>query len=589
MATTTTTTTSKLRMDVQRALIDKDFDRYALATSGVDKLVAALPAQVLEPLAPAHTVRKAQWDARVHYNALVADPFVSDSNGNSAKSVAYYVSAEYELMQVIFSKVRCDGRLTHVRASEFRACTHNLQPRLHWSWVVQSEGVRVQKLFQFPLSASRTENVSLQVAGRGLIVYSDGHSALVFLRAETDPLDATAWRQIYECSPLSQSAATLLVGAAFDDATEHFHVLATELIDDSDKDAVYRLHAIDVFSAAAAADDAMAVDSSASGVGLTHRATEVATLSSLPSFVSFRGSEVQVLVEGKYELMVEVATAAPAPAAPASAPETAHAVHKRHHDDSDFDDSLDEVLAKLPRAGIGYHGDISDTKHATELALDLSTPLEARFQKSSTPYSTLDEPLHSAGDSASRMAAARDGKLDVPTTESILGGFEECDDVDPNATAALVTLRLGATVAVHAQFEVNYRAFRFLCASAQLPSHAAPTLLFQHDVHGLVFASNASDALAHTATLPAFGFVQASKQQKKFLTVHPSGAFACIGEFEKRVFVYHGAASDATEAQSHTRKQHVLELGDHQLFGLRVVGDSAVLVLTPHHVVALTW
>lgn len=97
----------KPHMEVQRALIDKDFDRYALSSGGIEKQLAALSVRVLEPLAAAHIVRKAQWDARVHYNALIADPFLSDdvSNGN-AKSVAYFVSADYELMQVIYSQVR---------------------------------------------------------------------------------------------------------------------------------------------------------------------------------------------------------------------------------------------------------------------------------------------------------------------------------------------------------------------------------------------------------------------------------------------------------------------------------------------------
>lgn len=97
----------KQHMEVQRALIDKDFDRYALSTGGIEKQLATLPVRVLEPLDAAHTVRKALWDARVHYNALLTDPFLSDaaSSGN-AKSVAYFISAEYELMQVVFSKVR---------------------------------------------------------------------------------------------------------------------------------------------------------------------------------------------------------------------------------------------------------------------------------------------------------------------------------------------------------------------------------------------------------------------------------------------------------------------------------------------------
>uniref|UniRef100_K3WL13 Uncharacterized protein n=1 Tax=Globisporangium ultimum (strain ATCC 200006 / CBS 805.95 / DAOM BR144) TaxID=431595 RepID=K3WL13_GLOUD len=566
-------------MSVDRTLLDKDFDRYVLSTAGVEKQTAALPTSALVPLSAVQTVRKAQWDARVHYNALVADPFLSqgakDGEAQRQRSVAYYVSAEFELMQVIFSEV---------------------------------EGLKVQKLLQFTLCTSRDENASLQVAGRGLIAYSDGHGELVLVKSDGDPLNVNSWRILYECKPLGSSASTLLLGASFDEVSQQFHVLVTELIDYNDKDAVYRLHAISVYSAAAK----NAMDADVGGVvGLQHTATEIAVLASLPSYVSFTGSEALVLVEGKHELMVELSQAPSDAAMPDTAmfppnAELPHVPHKRHHDESDFDDELGELLAKLPRAGIGYQGDVSERKHSQDLALDIhEKPLEERFQKSSTPFSTLDEPLHSAPDDSARNAAerlAREGaKFEAPTPDSILGGFEECDDVDPNATAAVVRVQLASdnnNVVVQAKYDINCRKFRFLCQSARTPAAFAndTTFLFQNDVHGVIFQAveSASDAekqqvtLVHTATLPAFGFVQASKQEKKFMTFHATGAFACIGEFEKRLFIYHGAPSDAEEAKLHTCKQHVVELGDHQLLGLRVTNDRTILVLTAHHIVAIT-
>lgn len=465
---------------------------------------------------------------------------------------------------------------------------------------LQSEGVKVQKLYQFALCTGRNENVSLQVAGRGLIAYSDGQGSVVLLQADRDPLDAASWRTIYECIPLGNNTSTLLLGASFDEDRQRFHVLAAELIDYNDKDAVYRLHAIDVSSAASV--DSMDVDAGARR--LEHTATEIAVLSSLPSYVSFSGSNVLLLVEGKHELKVELVAPTEAESSAAvvspSNGETSHA-HKRHHDESDFDDDLGDLLAKLPRAGIGYHGDVSERKHSEELALDLhEKPLEERFQKSSTPYSTLDEPLHSAPDGSTRNAAerlAREGKFEAPTPDSILGGFEECDDVDPNATAAMLRVHLAAgQVVVHAKYDINCRKLRFLCQSARIQPLALDTaLLFQNDVHGVIFhSSELGDeqqqqiTLTHNATLPAFGFVQASKQEKKFMTFHPTGAFACIGEFEKRIFIYHGAPSGEDEVKNHTRKQNVVEVGDHQLLGLRITNDTTVLVLTAHHIVAIT-
>ncbi|POM81734.1 Hypothetical protein PHPALM_254 [Phytophthora palmivora] len=102
------------------------------------------------------------------------------------------------------------------------------------------------------------------------------------------------------------------------------------------------------------------------------------------------------------------------------------------------------LLSKLPRAGIGFPGDISKPKEPSELAsLTYNTPLSERFHKSSTPFSSVDVPLHGTPDISTRyrnesIGSNQDRPLEVPTAESILSGFEECDSGDPNAKASLL-------------------------------------------------------------------------------------------------------------------------------------------------------
>lgn len=452
---------------------------------------------------------------------------------------------------------------------------------------VQAGALMTTRIYTFPISTARQENVSLQVAGHGWIVYCDGHGTMYLLKAEdADELDTT-WTCEYECAPLGV-VPSLVLAASLDDAKQRCYLLAAEpLSTATDSDATFRLSSIEVFTVPSNSSDLMDVDGGT--VGWTHSATEVALVASLPSYVSLVKDHLIVLLEGTYSLSVEtkaVVSVVEAEPTSNSKGSSAASPRKRPHGEDDLDDDeMRELLAKLPRAGIGFHGDIKDVKDSSDLAsLDFNTPLASRFHKSSTPFSSVsDEPMVSASPAGAHgNASPRERPLEIPTAESILGGFEECDDRDPLAKAALVQLDLSEKVA-REQVEIDCKEYRFLCPSAGNASSSRPRLLFRNDVHGLVYdlevAASGALTLRHSATLPAFGFVQASKQEKKFLALDPEATFACIGEFEKRVFVYSGAATEQERA-SHTRKQFVVELGDQQLLGLQVVAPATILVLT---------
>ncbi|KAE9355197.1 hypothetical protein PF008_g4186 [Phytophthora fragariae] len=547
-----------MAMHVNRALVDQEFDRYVLATDGISKRVAALPVAPLAPLDADQSMRKAQWDSRVHYNALAADPFLGRSFD---AGVAYFVDAEYQIVQVVDHK---------------------------------TDGVKLEKIYSFPMLTGRQENVSVQVAGKGLVVYCDGHGTLHFLKAESDQ-EGAKWTAVYECAPWGV-VPLLLLGAFYDEQHQHIHAVVAEPLAGNEADGAFRLSMVGV--RAAVAGDGMEVDSGC--VGLEHTTAAIAVVSELPTYVSFSGPEVVLMVEGTHQLLMELMTEKKVQTAVNEAPAAAgkSSPHKRPHSEDDLDDEeMAVLLSKLPRAGIGFHGEITKPKEPNELAsLDFNTPLSERFHKSSAPFSSVDEPLHGAPDIATRyrkesIGSNQDRPLEVPTAESILSGFEECDSGDPNAKAALLLVNFEQKV-VQEQVDIDCMNFQFLAPSARVngSSDFKSTLLFRNDVHGVIFDLNVDLArltLRHATTLPAFGFVQASKQEKKFMSFHPTGSFACIGEFERRVFVYQGNVSEE-EREAHTRKQHVVELGDQQLLGLQIINDDTILVLTPTQVYSLS-
>ncbi|OWZ01259.1 hypothetical protein PHMEG_00027392, partial [Phytophthora megakarya] len=188
-------------MQVNRSLIDKDFDRYVLA-EGVAKYATALPMTVLPPLDAGQRMRKAQWESRVHHNALTADPFMSRSFG---ASVAYFVDADYHLVQVVGRK----------------------------------DGVKLEKIFSFPQLTTRLENVSVQVAGKGLIAYCDGQGTLHFLKAANDQ-EGAKWSVVYECAPWGV-VPLLLLGAFYDEQDQHIHAVVAETLSGNEADGAFRL------------------------------------------------------------------------------------------------------------------------------------------------------------------------------------------------------------------------------------------------------------------------------------------------------------------------------------------------------------
>ncbi|CAG8565862.1 5498_t:CDS:2 [Paraglomus brasilianum] len=126
-----------------------------------------------------------------------------------------------------------------------------------------------------------------------------------------------------------------------------------------------------------------------------------------------------------------------------------------------------------------------------------------------------------------------------------------------------------------------------------------PSVCLKHDVDGLVYAishnadnrsstSTSSSPLAidHVATFNAFGFVQASKREKRCMYHDPNHRFVVILEGSRHAFIY----------QSHGPKnihdqQLIVDVAGRasnaDIIGIQMVGDGIILVLTSKHLVLI--
>ncbi|CAK4670757.1 hypothetical protein LEN26_011418 [Aphanomyces euteiches] len=415
--------------------------------------------------------------------------------------------------------------------------------------VQQSPGeIQVTKLLSFPDLATtpwekRFDNPSLRFVAGHMGILADGTGKLIlfgYLQGE--------WCVLWESSPFGSTPTSLYLLQAQLTSEELVHCLVGSL---DSRAGSHRVYAVTIDLQAPQNAAPLLVYEGGKAVRYAHFQSP---------------HDIVFLVEDKHELKVPIQ-------AEASAKKV---------------DEMEETprILKPPRAGLGFSGEIPNPElPLPQLNLeDLNEKsLYDRFLASSTPYSSMEQSVRTDGTIKPPSAPAI--PLEAPTTESMLGGFEECDDIDPNATAVLYAFDFANHVCT-ASFQIICRRFHFLGPS----SVYSDRLLFQYDVHGLVFGLRWHPhhlSLEHEATFLAFGYVQASKTQKKYLLFHPSGSLAILADFEKRLYLYKGRPE--AHQKPHMRSSLLHELSaDEQIYGIQFTSPSSLAVLTNSRVIALS-
>lgn len=114
-------------------------------------------------------------------------------------------------------------------------------------------------------------------------------------------------------------------------------------------------------------------------------------------------------------------------------------------------------------------------------------------------------------------------------------------------------------------------------------------LVLRHDVDSCVWLqSNISNnwTFKHEGTLNAFGYVQASKQQKKFVSCSPDLNYGIICEPERHVFIYKGNYNSASGLRKRTGPQ--VSIGQQKLVTLDSTGEVLGIVAENDITILLT-
>ena len=105
---------------------------------------------------------------------------------------------------------------------------------------------------------------------------------------------------------------------------------------------------------------------------------------------------------------------------------------------------------------------------------------------------------------------------------------------------------------------------------------ASPSLCLRHDVDGLIWqpVDNGDDTpWKHVATFNAFGYVQASKQQKKYCSCSPNFSFAVICDCVRHIYVYRQPSAISTPLRNRKSGREVSALAKQQLISLDSVDN----------------
>ncbi|KAG9478620.1 hypothetical protein GDO78_012331 [Eleutherodactylus coqui] len=144
--------------------------------------------------------------------------------------------------------------------------------------------------------------------------------------------------------------------------------------------------------------------------------------------------------------------------------------------------------------------------------------------------------------------------------------LEECD----------VSLEDGTTLCrfdgstMKATDVVNLGGNQFLFSLVATPEKM-PCFSLRHDVDALLWQPvfSQGDALwEHAATFNALGYVQASKQDKKFFTCAPNFSYAALCECVRRIFIYRQPTPMSTVLYNRKEGRHVGQVAKQQVASL---------------------
>lgn len=190
------------------------------------------------------------------------------------------------------------------------------------------------------------------------------------------------------------------------------------------------------------------------------------------------------------------------------------------------------------------------------------------------------------------------------------GEYEECDDMSEVDSFMLQAIHGTSHLPSH-----QVRTFNFLAISSgvitychvsqvdlsghqflfseQLKAGSNPILCLRHDVDGVIWQPVGHDtdfSCQHTATFNALGYVQASKQDRKYLVCAPDFGFVALACVKRHIHVYKQPSLLDSSVELRNRKsgQRVSSVAKQHVISLESTDSILGMVVTKRHIFAVT-
>jgi hypothetical protein len=169
---------------------------------------------------------------------------------------------------------------------------------------------------------------------------------------------------------------------------------------------------------------------------------------------------------------------------------------------------------------------------------------------------------------------------------------EQLEDVDAygDESSAIWCLD-GETHAIVQQVNIGGNQWLF---STSLSAGSMPVVCLRHDVDGLIWqpstdaeGSVQSFEWKHVGTFNALGYVQASKQQRKFVSCSPSMSYAAIADCVRHVYVYHHPTTIKSPLRNRRTGETIAAVARQQLVSIESTSDILGMCASNTHIFIL--
>lgn len=129
----------------------------------------------------------------------------------------------------------------------------------------------------------------------------------------------------------------------------------------------------------------------------------------------------------------------------------------------------------------------------------------------------------------------------------------------------------------------------------KIETNEVPAIALRHDVdacvwqpYGLLINSD-KWPMKHQGTLMAFGYVQSSKQNRKFVTCPPNFSYSVVCEATKHLFIYQRSSSQDCQLRRRTAGvMKSIKVGQQHVFNIDKYGEVIGINATNEYLFVLT-